>query len=199
MPRTIEKTVFKFDELDDRAKERARDWYRNGALDYDWWDAVYSDAVTVGSLLGITIDHRHNRPEIYFQGFHCQGHGSSFSGTYKYQPKAPKMVKDYAPLDEELYRIATTLQAVQRRHFYRLAADIELHRTTDIRVSVYDNDNPYRDIGDAEGEVADLIRDFNHWIFTQLTREYEWLTSDEVVDQNIIANEYEFYEDGSVA
>lgn len=199
MPRTIEKTVFKFDELDAQAKERARDWYRNGNLDYDWWDAIYSDAVTVGSLLGITIDRNRNRTEIYFDGFYCQGQGSSFNGTYKYQPKAPKMVKDYAPLDEELYRIATALQAVQRRNFYRLAAYIESHRTSDIRVVVHEKDNLYCDIGGAEDEVVDLINDFNHWIFTQLTREYEWLTSDEVVDQNIIANEYEFYEDGSVA
>lgn len=199
MSRTIEKTVCKFEALDDQAKERARDWYRNGALDYDWWDAIYSDAVTIGSLLGITIDQNRNRTEIYFDGFYCQGQGSSFNGTYRYQPKAPKRVKDYAPLDEELYRIATALQAVQRRYFYRLAADIESHRTADILVSVYDSENSYRDIGDAEGEVTALIRDFNHWIFTQLTREYEWLTSDEVVDEGIIANEYEFYEDGSVA
>lgn len=31
--RTETVTIYKFDELSDRAKEKARDWYREGALD----------------------------------------------------------------------------------------------------------------------------------------------------------------------
>ena len=34
------KDVYQFNELSDRAKERAREWYREGALDYDWWENV---------------------------------------------------------------------------------------------------------------------------------------------------------------
>ena len=40
--------VYQFNELSDRAKERAREWYREGALDYDWWENVYEDAERVG-------------------------------------------------------------------------------------------------------------------------------------------------------
>jgi hypothetical protein len=35
MPRNVNTTIYKFSELDERAKERARDWYRQG-IDYDW-------------------------------------------------------------------------------------------------------------------------------------------------------------------
>ena len=35
MPYTITKEAYSFAELSDRAKERARDWYRQGNLDYD--------------------------------------------------------------------------------------------------------------------------------------------------------------------
>jgi hypothetical protein len=35
--RTIETTIFTFDELNDKAKERAREWYRDG-LDFSWAD-----------------------------------------------------------------------------------------------------------------------------------------------------------------
>lgn len=34
--RVIEKTIYTFDELDDSAKNRAREWYRRG-LDYPWF------------------------------------------------------------------------------------------------------------------------------------------------------------------
>jgi hypothetical protein len=35
MPRIMETKVFKFEELSDKAKEKARDWYREGVLDHE--------------------------------------------------------------------------------------------------------------------------------------------------------------------
>lgn len=40
--------VYTFDELSDRAKERAREWYREGALDYEWWEFVCEDSKEIG-------------------------------------------------------------------------------------------------------------------------------------------------------
>jgi hypothetical protein len=37
------------------------------------------------------------------------------------------------------------------------------------------------------------------WIYRQLEREYEWLMSDEQVDESIRINEYEFTEEGKLA
>mgnify|MGYP000673864357 FL=1 len=48
MPKQRITLVYQFDELDDKAKERAREWYRAGALDYEWWESVYEDAAQVG-------------------------------------------------------------------------------------------------------------------------------------------------------
>lgn len=42
------KVVYQFDELSERAKERARDWWRDGGLDYEWWDSTYEDAERAG-------------------------------------------------------------------------------------------------------------------------------------------------------
>lgn len=118
--------------------------------------------------------------------------GSSFVGTYRYAKGALKKIKAYAPQDEELHRIAKALQAVQARHFYMLRAKIESVRDCSIRVSVEHADDPYRDIGDAEDDVRELMNDFNDWMFKRLQDEYEYLTSDEAVEESIIANEYEF-------
>lgn len=195
--RIVETKVYKYEELSDSAKERAREWYMEDGLGYDWWDNCYEDFCRVAEILGIEISYRQGRgAEIYFTGFYCQGSGSSFVGTYRYAKGAVGKIKEYAPKDEELHRIAYGLQAVQRQHFYRLEAKISSHRDYMITVEVYDRDDHWKNIGDAEDEVRDLMNDFNDWMFKRLQDEYEYLTSDEVVEESIIANEYEFDEDG---
>lgn len=203
--RIIETKVYKYEELSDSAKERAREWYLEGGLCYDWWDFCYEDFCRVAEILGIDLSQKavplmngkcRYEPEIYFTGFYCQGSGSSFVGTYRYAKGAVGKIKEYAPKDEELHSIAYGLQEVQRRHFYRLVADITSVRDYYIRVEVYDPDDRYRDIGGAEDEVRTLMNDFNDWMFKRLQDEYEYLTSDEEVAESIIVNEYEFDEDG---
>ncbi len=54
----IQIEVFEFDELSDAAKDKARAWYAEFALDYEWWDSVYEDAENIG--LKITGHGDHN-------------------------------------------------------------------------------------------------------------------------------------------
>lgn len=203
--RIVETKVYKYEELSDSAKERAREWYLKGGLCYDWWDFCYEDFCRVAEILGISLSQKavplmngkcRYEPEIYFTVFYHQGSGSSFVGKYSYAKGAVAKIKEYAPKDEELHRIAHGLQEVQRRHFYRLEANVSRRRDYMISVEVYDRDDQYRDIGDAEDEVRDLMNDFNDWMFKRLQDEYEYLTSDEQVAESIIANEYEFDEEG---
>ncbi len=49
---------------------------------------------------------------------------------------------------------------------------------------------------DAEDIVTEALRDLARWLYRQLEREYEYLTSDEAVDEAIAANEYTFTEAG---
>jgi hypothetical protein len=46
--RIKETKVYQYDELNERAKERALDWYAQGALDYEWWDSTFEDAERAG-------------------------------------------------------------------------------------------------------------------------------------------------------
>ncbi|MCC5780520.1 antitoxin of toxin-antitoxin stability system [Nitratireductor sp. B36] len=197
---TLTKTIFKLDELDDDAKEKARDWYRTGALDYEWWDAVYEDADRVAKILGIEITHKKpGVPSIWFQGFYTQGSGSSFDGRYSYAKGATKAIKEYAPNDTALHTIAADLQAIQRRHFYQLSAHITSGwRDTTIDVDVL-KDGHWDVPEEAEEGIKEAMNDFNHWVFQRLEKEYEYLMSDEAVDENIKANEYEFTSDGEIA
>jgi hypothetical protein len=49
---------------------------------------------------------------------------------------------------------------------------------------------------DTEDVVAEVLCDLARWLYRQLEREYEYLTSDEVVDEAIVANAYTFTEAG---
>jgi hypothetical protein len=46
--RTITIKVYEYNELTDKAKARARDWYLEGVFDYGWWENIYEDAANVG-------------------------------------------------------------------------------------------------------------------------------------------------------
>ena len=48
----------------------------------------------------------------------------------------------------------------------------------------------------AEDGITDALRDLAHWLYTQLEREYDHLTSDEAVDESIETNEYTFTAEG---
>lgn len=203
--RTISVNVLTFDELSDDAKDRARGWAREAGPHDDWWDSVYEDAVVVAEILGIHID---KKPlgggvdhAIYFSGFGAQGDGASYTGAYQYAPRAPARIREYAPKDAGLHHLADDLQAVQRPFFYRLTAGIKqsgryVHSNA-MRISVSTSDSPATRVdGSAEHSVQWVLRAFADWIYQQLESEYTYLTSDPVVDEMLIANGYEFTEDG---
>lgn len=49
---------------------------------------------------------------------------------------------------------------------------------------------------DAEDIVTEALRDLARWLYRRLEREYEYLTSDEAVDESLRANDYTFTEAG---
>lgn len=199
MPHAQTKTVFYFDELDDRAQERARDWFREGALDYDWWEFIYENAVTCGKILGIEIDTqtKNNRPTIYFSGFSSQGDGACFEGRYEYAKGASKAIRKHAPNALELHLIADELQSVQRKAFYNLCARMDHKGRYATSIDVTDYRTGWYPTLDMQERIAELMRDFMEWIYRSLEKEYEWQMADEQIDESILANEYEFNESGS--
>lgn len=208
---TIEKTIYKFDELDDSAKDKARDWYRSSVFtESHEWEFCFDDAVTCAAILGIEIDTRTwtnpsgfsgSEPKIYFSGFCSQGDGASFVGNYRYMKGAAKAIRQHAPDDKTLHTIADTLQAIQKRNFYRLRASITqsgpYYHAYTMRIETEDCENEYRDLRGDDQAIDACMRDFADWIYSQLENEYDYQSSDEAIDEAITANEYEFNEDGS--
>jgi hypothetical protein len=209
MPITKTIQLFKFDELSDIAKERARQWFRE-CLDSSDFENVISDAVECARILGVTFDereyktvggHTRHEPAIWWSGFSSQGDGASFDGSYRYARDSVRQIKKHAPQDTTLHAIAQALARVQKRNFYKLCAtckhsggpymhsgwmSVDTFRTDD-------RDSAREEDGNA---VREALRHFADWIYKQLREEDQYLNSDEHVDESIEGNEYTFTADG---
>ena len=198
---TVKTEVFKFAELSEEAQQAAIEKQHDCNVDYDWWDCTYEDAITIAGLMGIEIE------KIYFSGFSSQGDGACFEGSYEYKKGGVKAVKGHAGQDEELYRIAQELQNIQKKSFYGLYANVKqsghyMHENcTDIDVyerrtlrDGYESDES-ASLSDHEA-IEEVLRDFMRWIYKQLEKEYDYLTSEEAIKESIEANDYEFTAEG---
>lgn len=210
MSEVIETTVYKFEELSIRARETARAWYREGGFDYEWYEFVFEDFGRICECLGVRLKTSpvhlvgggtRDEPRIHFTGFWSQGDGASFQALYSYRKGAPSAIRDCAPKDTTLHGIDDGLQAIQRRNFYQLRADVS-HRGNYyheycMAISVRRESLNYQDMtADAEDTVIEALRDLARWLYRQLENEYNALTSDEMVDETIEANAYTFTASG---
>ena len=175
MPRKKEILIYKFDELSSKAKEVARDWYRQGALDHDWWDSIYDDAANIGLKITSFDTDR----------------GNSIEGDYTDSPEkcAAKILKDHGP-DTDTHKLAEAFlldrQALQEKYDAAYEADEDWRVTRKIEES----------IGELEDEFKRAILEE---YLSILKKEVEYQMSDEAIDEMIEANEYEFLSDGKRA
>ena len=210
MSRIVETTVYQLEELSDRAKDAARAWYRDASAYDDWHECVFEDFETICTILGVRLKTRsvrlygggtRQKPRIWFSGFSSQGDGASFEGSYGFAKGATKAIRAHAPQDSELHRIADALQAIQRRNFYQLCADANQRgrycHEYSMSITVERESPNNQDMTvDAEDTLIELFRDLARWLYRQLEREYEYQTSDAVIDEAIGANDYSFTDSG---
>lgn len=184
--KTIETKVFEYSELDDHAKQRAREWWLNGAeIDLD---STLDYATEVAGALGINL----RTKDIHYEVGYGQGSGASFSGTYEYSRDACERIREVAPCDSDLHLMAEQLRCTQdKRQNDPITASIYgSGRYYNLKVST-DEKHEH-----ALEDLESIFADFAHWIYSRLQAELEYQTSEEVVEENIIANEYTFTETG---
>lgn len=210
MPTTIPITVYGFDELGDAGKERARAWYRETAFDYEWYTFVFNDFEIICGILGIELrthqvplvdGGKRDEPQIFFTGFASQGDGACFEGSYSYLAGSTRAIRAHAPRDTELHRIADALRDAQRRHFYQLRASVR-HRGRycheySMEISVARDRPDFGYVAEAaEQAIIEALRDLARWLYRQLEREFEYLTSELVVDHALSVRGFTFLESG---
>lgn len=211
MPRTIEKTVYTFDELDERAKDRAIQKYREMSAHDAIHKHIYEDAKTCFEFCGFAD------LEIQYSGFSCQGDGASFVGTWSAADVKPGQLKQHAPQDEELAALDDEFAALKARypsmtatitrtdshycHEHTVTAEAACYNEDNDPINGFVYESPHWKLMETAGlvvadEFEELARRCMRWIYKQLEKEYDYQTSDEHIIDMIEANEMEFDENG---
>lgn len=218
MPRVIETTVYEFDELSDKAKEKARDWWR--ALEMQDCDlsTTVDDCIELLESVGFTLKTRavsyvgrggpsitKQEPCFFYSGFGSQGDGASFAAKYDFVPGFARAVKKERPTNDRLHRLVDRLQALQEKHHRRLTGWVHQHDShyvhSNTMTTGLGRNNSRGDYycsvdGDDAEEFKSIVRGFGDWIYHELEADYFSRFEAENVDDNIRANDYVFTAEG---
>lgn len=160
MLKTIEMTVYTFDELSDKAKEKARDWWREASMHDEWWEHIYDDAERAGL-----------RIEYFDIG---RGREIGLRFVERREETMRRILKDHGEECETYKAAMEYLAAVTRTRMSKGEWAIDM-------------------LTDERAEFRDALKDA---YLGMLDREYEYVNSDEYIDEAISANEYMFTESG---
>lgn len=210
--KTILINLYSFEELDEKAKQKALQAYHDLNTDYYWWDFIYDDFVTVCEYLGINVD----KNAIHFEGFYSQGDGSSFVAEVDFVQLLNSIAnegwREYAPKQEFGFtlpgidkrvltlvnntKIELAARIISRQRGYGVVVDLGLD---DLGKPAKNHDLIYGELDKLEkwlNNVADIL---NAFLYRSLQNEYEYQTTDAAIAESIEANEYCFTVDGEKA
>lgn len=160
MSRQVVTTVYVFDELSESAKEKAREWFREGVRDDDWYEVTYEDASRVHLII--------KEFDIYrgtVDGYLTRTFKDTIEAIYKEHGKT-----------------SNTFKLAARYH-------LKLEQATS-QIGGFDQTDDY------EVMRKEFVRELLEEYLCLLRREYEYLLSNESIDETIRVNEYEFDNQG---
>lgn len=222
MTKTIEITLYQFDELNDKAKEKARNYYCENWMSHDWWDSTYEYMKEEG-------EHKHGFrvDDIRFSGFWSQGDGASWCGavdlgdwvrkTFNSTDLEHPLTQIFLALLDEGWIESKVLVSFNSSHYcHENTMDF-----TCINHHYGVEDGSVLESGILKGaDVGDLVKmldvrdgtldtlqkrlereckDFARTIYKELESDYEGQTTEEAIAESYAINEVWFTEEGRVA
>ena len=214
---------YTFEELSPEAKINALDEMRDINVEYtEWHQPVVDDFEEEMKELGL------EEVEVQYSGFYSQGDGASFTGevydTKTFMSKALglkdtewlDMGGEEKPEDEDsrlradLLDIGFDTREKLTPDNFRIAIDRISSRyahenTIEGRVDIDDIPESIEDevpteaiVGEIEEKVTDWARSEAKTLYRKLEKYFDELTSDEIVEETIIENDYRFNKDGKL-
>ena len=191
--------TYLFTELPPEAKQIAIDNNRDINTAHDWSDYIVDNYKDLAALIGLEIDN------IYWSGFIYQGDGACFTGSYSYKKGAVAALEEFVFDDHPLIELAKQLQIIQKDYFYSLTSTIHYlggnyyhEQSVGVDTTIGDRHGT-RELITPTKQLGDLFRGLMNTIYLDLQKEYEFLTSDEQIEETLIANEYYFLINGQLA
>jgi len=172
--------AYKFDELTEKAKERAMEWINEGTFSDSFWsESVTDDAKTIGAIFGLDID------SIYWDQYLFV----TIDAHYSYAKGWKKKLKEYAP-EPCVMEIGQALQHLQKCHKWGYSANISQTRS----ISLYVESN----FPEADKDFSDIVKSFCQWIGHNLQKEMDYLESEDYAKDTAETNDWRFDEKGRI-
>ena len=173
--KTIEVKLYEFEELSNEAKENAIEKNRFINVEHDWWDWFYEGMAEIGIKV--------NSFDVYYGNIDITIEDS--------EQTAIEAIEEY-PKENEVFKISKEFMADRDALVKKLGEgnDIEGYSVKEEFIYEYDKE--------IERLEEQYIREIAKEIITWLREEYEYLQTDEAVAETLIANDYEFTQEGKI-
>lgn len=169
MPRTIEITVYKFNELSDKAKQVALDNNRDISVDYDWWESTYEDAANIGLRITEFDLDRNQHAKGDWNGCNPDECANNIMVAHGEATDTYKLAKGYLESLKSIGDFSHEPEDSEARQGWEIAKETRDNQFLKALLKAY----------------AKMLQD-----------EADYLTGDEHIADTLIANEYEFTSDG---
>jgi hypothetical protein len=220
---TIEETkTYDYQELEEDAKQKVREWWYEHGLWDRWYEDTYEDFKRDGYDLGFVID------KFSFTGFYSQGDGACWEGKVDVAQWLKTHTNDSiardawcALIQEEFcnkhfniytknnhYSHSNTMTCVgwdwcdengEEDYLYlKLPSIFQGMHYKDVRNLITSSDYIYKDPNDIEQAAFESAKEYADKLYKQLREEYEYLTSEESLIQSCEANDWRFDEEGDM-
>jgi hypothetical protein len=175
MARTIRTKVYKFNELNEDAKQKAIDTFYDINVMFEWWDQEYEDAEQIGcKIKGFDID----------RGSYCD---LEFTES---APQVADMILENHGETCETYKTAKQFLADRDALVEKYSDGINKNQVAE--------DNEYEFDNECDQLEEEFRKSLSEDYLIMLRHDYEYQTSKEAIVESIIANEYEFTKDGKL-
>lgn len=185
-------------DVDDQLQNELIDKHWDINVDHEWWEYTYDEFKIEMETKGITV------ADINFSGFYSQGDGASFTGRIDmiqflkvHELEQQFMGATFFAGQGELW---AELQRGSSGYYHENSVGVCLlldsynnydYEDDSTRYQVYETmqevmDSEWKDL---EEEVGSICRGYMQDLYSKLRDEYEYLTSDEVVWETIVAND----------
>ena len=190
--REVTTKVYTFEELSEQAKDKAREWFR---------EATNADFSFESEL--ITEDFEQQLEEYGFTNAkvnwslsNCQGDGVSFIGKWSGKELLPILKAAYGGnIPIKVTRVIPWLTITFRRKHFRYVHELTVDTIAEIE-NYYVSDRLQNLLNDIENTVDDYRIDICSILEKQGYSQIDYMYSNEYIDELIIANEYEFTQEG---
>lgn len=175
--------------------ERILDKNRDINTDYDWHEFTIEEFCEDIKKYGFYV----NTEDVNFSGFYSQGDGASFTGYVdileylKHEKKLSKFRNSVRTIRND--KVQENLDIIRNSSFYVHENTCEVDY-----IEIYEDttDIVQDELSDIEKEIENTRYELCLYLYKILEESYNNAISDKSVAETLIANEYEFDEEGDM-